>query len=121
MVIELVQEGKTTREIAKQVHFSLQDISKIFRKVTGDDESPAEKAKEEEEKKQKRLKALSPYAQSFQKFKDKRLLADVTIEIVIKTNVVLDFYTYFLRLTRMDGLVSIYRPKECLASFLSSL
>ena len=62
MVIELANEGKTTREIAKQVHISLKDIGKILRKITGDDDSPTEKEKEEE-KKQKRLKSLSPYAQ----------------------------------------------------------
>lgn len=37
MVIELVTEGKTTREIAKTVHISLKDIGKILRKITGDD------------------------------------------------------------------------------------
>jgi transposase len=47
LVIELTQEGKTTREIAKAVHISLKDIGKILRKVCGVDESPAEKAKEE--------------------------------------------------------------------------
>jgi transposase len=73
LVIKLATEGKTTREIAKAVHISLKDIGKIIRKVTGDDESPVEKEKEEE-KKQKWLKSLSPYARSFQMFKDKRHL-----------------------------------------------
>jgi phosphoesterase family protein len=68
----------------------------------------AEKEKEAEEKKQKRLRSLSPYAQAFQMFKDKRLLADVAIELDIKTNAVLDFYGDYLRLVRMDHLVSIY-------------
>ena len=39
MVIKLANEGKTTREIAKEVHISLKDIGKIIRKETGDDES----------------------------------------------------------------------------------
>jgi transposase len=58
IVIELAQEGKTTREIAKAVHISLKDIGKIIRKITGEEESLAEKEKEVE-KKQRRLKALS--------------------------------------------------------------
>ena len=33
MVIQLANEGKTTREIAKQVHISLKDIGKILRKI----------------------------------------------------------------------------------------
>jgi transposase len=50
LMIELANEGKTTREIAKQVHISLKDIGKIIRKVTGDaaDESPAKKENEEQ-------------------------------------------------------------------------
>ncbi len=52
LVIHLANEGKTTREIAKQVHISLRNIGKIIRKVTGDDvENPAEEEEEEEETK----------------------------------------------------------------------
>jgi transposase len=109
LVIKLANEGKTIMEIAKQVHVSLKDIGKILRKVIGDDdESPPEKEKEEQ-KNQKRLKSLSPYARSFQMFKDKRLLADVAIELDIKTNAVLNFYSDYLRLVRMNHLVDIYQ------------
>ena len=41
-VVELANEGKTTREIAKEVHISLKDISRILNKVTGDDEAEKE-------------------------------------------------------------------------------
>jgi DNA-binding NarL/FixJ family response regulator len=47
-VIEFANEGKTTREIAKQVHISLKDIGKILRKIAGDEESHAGKETEEE-------------------------------------------------------------------------
>jgi hypothetical protein len=42
-------------------------------------------------------------------FKDKKSLADVAIELDIKTNAVLDFYSDYLRLIRMNILVSIYK------------
>jgi transposase len=35
IVIKLAEEGKTTREIAKEVHLSLKDIGKIIRKARG--------------------------------------------------------------------------------------
>ena len=38
LVINLTQEGKTTREIAKQAHISLRDIGKIQHKLTGDND-----------------------------------------------------------------------------------
>ena|SRR6476659_2771132 len=42
-------------------------------------------------------------------FKDKRTLADVAIELDIKSSVVLDYYDDYLCLLRMNNLVTIYR------------
>jgi hypothetical protein len=67
------------------------------------------KKKRKDEKKQKWLKSLSPYALAFQMFKDKKSLADVAIELDIKTNAVLDFYSDYLKLLRMHHLVGIYQ------------
>jgi hypothetical protein len=41
-------------------------------------------------------------------FKDKKTLADVAIELDIKTDTVPNFHSDYLRLARMDGLVKIY-------------
>jgi transposase len=46
LVIKLTEEGRTTRDIAKEVHISLKDIGKIIRKATGD-------SQEEDDKKEK--------------------------------------------------------------------
>ena len=76
LVIKLAQEGKTTREIAKQVHISLRDIGKIQHKLTGDNDDlfEREQQKQEEEKEKQKRKSLSPYARAFQMFKDKKPL-----------------------------------------------
>ena len=105
MVIKLAYEGKTTREIAKAVHISLKDIGKIIHKVTGDEDSSIEK-ESEEEKKQKWLKSLSYYAQAFVMFRDKKSLVDAAIEIDQEANIILNYYTDYLRLTKMKGLVA---------------
>jgi hypothetical protein len=108
MVVELAKKGKTTREIAKEVHISLKDIGKILRKITGDDDdSPAEEEKEKE--KQKRLKSLSPYAQAFQMFRENKTLPEVVVELDLDANTVLDYHGDYLRLARMDSLVGIYK------------
>ena len=52
---------------------------------------------------------MSPYARAFQMFKDKNPLEDVAIELDIKSNAVLDFYSEYLSLTRMDWLVKVYK------------
>ncbi|MGN6629410.1 MAG: hypothetical protein ACTHKJ_05975, partial [Candidatus Nitrosocosmicus sp.] len=55
LVIQLAEEGKTTREIAKIAHVSLLDIGKIINKATGDGEdSQQEMEKNLENEKQKR-------------------------------------------------------------------
>jgi hypothetical protein len=51
-------------------------------------------------------------------FKDKKSLADVAIELDIKTDVVLNYHTDYLRLVRMHGLVDISRSKGQFSSFL---
>ena len=119
LVIQLAHEGKTTREIAKQVHISLRDIGTIIRKETGDDKEEndelleREKQKhdepQKEKEKQKRLKYLSPYARSFQMFKDRMPLEDVAIELDLDTNTVLLYYEDYLRLLKMGWLVKIYK------------
>jgi hypothetical protein len=110
LVIQLAEEGKTTREIEKLVHISLLDISKIIYKVTGDKvPSHEDKKKELENEKQRKLKSLSPYARAFQMFKDKKSLADVTIELDIKSSAVLNFYNDYLCLLRMNSLVTMYK------------
>ena len=103
LVIKLSQEGKTTREIAKQVHISLRDIGKIQHKLTGDENIFEREIQiQEAEKEKQKRKSLSPYAKAFQMFKDKRILADVAIELDIKSHVVMDFYNDYLQLIRMD-------------------
>ena len=113
LVIKLAHKGKTTREIAKQVHISLRDIGTIIRKETDDDEfATTEKQKADELKKerekQERLKYLSPYAKSFQMFKDRKPLEDVAIELDLDTDTVLFFYEDYLRLLKIDWLFKIY-------------
>ena len=51
LVIQLAHEGKTTREIAKQVHISLRDIGTIIRRETGDDKEENYELLEKEKQK----------------------------------------------------------------------
>lgn len=112
-MIELAHQGKTTREIAKQVRISLRVIGQILNKVTGYDVAI------EEAERQRRLKSLSPYAQAFRMFKDKKDLADVAIELDLDTPTVLYYFGDYLRLLRMGSLVNLYNElKGDLSLFL---
>ena len=108
-VVELANEGKTTRDIAKEAHVSLKTIKQILDKVTGDNE--------DEEK--QRLESKSEYAKAFKMFKDGLPLEDVAIELDIETPTVLCYYQDYLKLVNMGRLVNIYKEiKDDLPLFL---
>jgi hypothetical protein len=102
MVVKLAEESRTTREIAKDVHMSLKTIGEILNKVTGDDVA------NEEIEKQAKMKKLSPYAQAFRMFRDKKDLADVAIELDLDAPTVLCYYGDYLRLRGMGALFRTY-------------
>ena len=109
LVIKLANEGKTTRDIAKEVHVSLKTIGQILNKATGDDEAEREQ----------RRKDKSEYAQAFKMFKDGLPLEDVAIELDIETLTVLCYYQDYLQLVNMGRLVNIYKElKGDLSLFL---
>jgi len=95
------------------------DISAIIRRETSDDkedennellerDKQKHEEQEKEKEKQERLKYLSPYAKSFQIFKDRKALEDVAIELDLDTNTVLFYYEDYLRLLKIDWLFKIY-------------
>ncbi len=109
LVIKLANEGKTTRDIAKEAHVSLKTIGQILNKVTGDDEA----------EKEQRLKDKSEYARAFKMFKDGLPLEDVAIELDIESPTVLCYYEDYLKIVNMGRLVTIYQElKDDLSLFL---
>jgi hypothetical protein len=110
MIIKLSTEGRTTRQIAESVHMSLRDIGKVIAKETGDQElfEREKKLQESEKEKQNRCKSMSIYSKAFQMFKEKRTLADVAIELDLKSSAVLNFYNDYLDLLKMSWLISIH-------------
>jgi hypothetical protein len=108
-VIDLANQGKTTREIAKEVYISLKSIGQILNKVTGDNE--------DEEK--QRLESKSDYARAFKMFQDGRPLTEVAIELDIESPTVICYYEDYLKLVNMRKLVAIYNDvKNDLPLFL---
>ncbi len=95
LVIDLLNKGHTTREIAKQARVSFTDIKKITRKLTG------ECVVDNKEK------AKSVASQSFRMFLENKSLVDVAISPDIPTERVISIYKDNLTLQRMSKIVSI--------------
>src|SRR6185437_1370386 len=105
LVIKLLDEGKTTREIAQIAHVSLRNIGLISRKASGDDSLEDDDSDLIQDKK---LKDKSYYAQSFQMFKENKSLVDVVIELDLDTDKVQAYYSNYLDLTNRNKLTDIY-------------
>lgn len=91
LVMDLLNQGHTAREIAKQAHVSFTDITKIKRKATGDNKE----------------KAKSMVSQCFKMFLENKSLVDVAVSLDIPTEQVISIYKDYLILQRTSKIVSI--------------
>jgi hypothetical protein len=102
-VIELYKQGKTIRDIAKEVHMSFGDIGDIIKKVNGVEDS----------------KNKSLESQAFQLFLQDKQLVEVAITLDIRADNVEALYREFCRLKGFDDLILAYDEiKHCLTDLL---
>ena len=106
LVIELLNKGLTTREIAKQAHVSFTEIKKIRNKITGE---------VNEDNKQ-----LSLSSQAFKLFLGGKSLVEVAISLDIQTEQVIKIYKDYLTLQKTSKFVSILNKHgDSIPSFLT--
>jgi hypothetical protein len=106
LVIKLLNEGKTIRQIAAEAHISFKGIGVIARKLKGETETESSSPKSLE------THALILFAEG----KDQ---VEVAIALDIPTTKVSDIYEEYLRLNRIEELVQVYgKIKYNLPKFL---
>ena len=82
LVIKLLQEGKTYKEIAKEAHVSLTLIGSLRKKIEGDDNQPSIRNR------------------AYRMFEDKKQPIDVAIAFNIDDVETMKYYTEYLHLKR---------------------
>ncbi len=95
LVIDLLNQGISVPQIAKQAHVSFSDIKKIRMKLTGD---VSEDQKQEDQKK----KPLSIPSQAFKLFLDGKSVVEVAIGLDLPTDQVLKIHADYLVLQNME-------------------
>ncbi len=112
LVIDLLNQGISFPQIAKQAHVSFTDIKRIRQKATGDD-------KETDEEAEKEKKAKSIPSQAFELFLEGMSPVQVAIDLDLETDRVMSILSDFLRLNNMHKVATILKEhKNQLAPFV---
>ncbi len=97
LVLDLYNQGKNTREIAKEVRMSFSAIGAILKKA--EDGKEAQGAQEQK---------LSLASQAYKLFSERRTLAQVAIALNLREPEVTKFYMEYCKLTQLDSFCRIY-------------
>ena len=97
LVIELYNQGKTIRDIAKELRMSFRDIGAILKK-----------ASTEMEEKQDISESLSPSTQAYRLFSKGKTPIEVAISLNLSEAETSEYYEEYLKLKQMDELKTVY-------------
>jgi transposase len=107
LVVQLYEEGKSYREIAKEVHMSFGPIGNIIRKVTGDSGIDSNNKP-----------IMSKETEALKLFQEGKTLVEAAIILEISSDDTEDLYLGFLRLKNLHRLVLLHEElKYQLPSF----
>jgi transposase len=102
LVLELYNQGKTIREIAKEARMSFRDIGAILNKVV---EEKTEGSKEQENaEKYQEQKGLSLSAQAYKLFSDRKTPLEVAIALNLGESEATKFYREYWKLKQLHNL-----------------
>jgi hypothetical protein len=96
LVIELYNQGKTIREISKEVRISFRDIGAILRKESG------------EEQNEKQSSLLSPSSRAYSLFSEGKAPIEVAIALDLNESETTKYYEEYLNLTQMHELRMVH-------------
>jgi orotate phosphoribosyltransferase-like protein len=97
LVIELYNQGKTIRDIAKELRISFRDIGAILKKASG-----------EREEKQDIKESLSPSTKAYHLFSKGKTPIEVAIALNLSEVETTKFYQEYLNLKQMHDLRMVY-------------
>jgi transposase len=116
LVLNLYNQGKTIREIAKEARMSFRDIKVILNKAV---EEKTEASKEqddnndaEESKEQEQQQHLSLSAQAYKLFSDRKTALEVAIALNLSESEATKFYKEYWKLKQLHNLNMVYEETK---------
>jgi hypothetical protein len=104
-VVDLYEEGKTYREITREVRISPGDISDIIKRHTGELQAALEQQKVGQ-------KPETIDTRAFKLFEDGKTPVKVAIELDLRSDDVTKFYTDYLKLKGLEELSLLYKERK---------
>src|SRR5215208_3928749 len=105
LVLDLYNQGKTIREIAKEVKMSFRDIGVILNKAV---EEKAEELKEQHEE----IQQLSVSSQAYKLFSERKTPLEVAIALNLRESEATKFYKEYWKLKQLHNLNMVYEEVE---------
>jgi transposase len=116
LVLNLYNQGKTIRDIAKEARMSFRDIKVILNKAV---EEKTEASKEqddnndaEESKEQEQQQHLSLSAQAYKLFSDRKTPLEVAIALNLSESYATKFYKEYWKLKQLHNLNMVYEETK---------
>src|SRR5215203_5922714 len=100
LVIDLYNQNKTYREIAKEVRICPRDIGTILKKASGEREENQDK---------EQSSSLSPSTKAYQLFSEGKSLIEVAIGLDLSESETTKYYEEYLNLSQMHELGMVYK------------
>jgi transposase len=108
LVLDLYNQGKTIREIAKEARMSFRDIGVILNKVVEEKEKEGLKEQDNAEKNQHEEQQLSLSTQAYKLFSNRKTPLEVAIELNLRESEATKFYKEYWKLKQLHNLSMVY-------------
>jgi transposase len=119
LVLELYNQGKTIREIAKEARMSFRDIGVILNKVVEEkkteglkEEQQANADSEKNQNQEEQQPHLSLSAQAYKLFSDRKTPLEVAIALNLRESEATKFYKEYWKLKRLHNLTLFYEETK---------
>ena len=119
LVLDLYNQGKNIRQIAKEARMSFRDINTVLKKAAASLESENNKKQSDESGNGKAIEIVDKATQAFKLFSEGKKPIEVAVNLGINGEGTIRLYKEFWKLKRLNGLYKIYPEiKHTLPSFL---
>src|ERR671910_347450 len=108
LVLDLYNQGKAIREIAREARMSFRDIGVILNKAIEEKKSKGSKEEQDNIESEKNQERLSLSSQAYKLFSDRKTPLEVAIALILRESEATKFYKEYWKLKQLHNLNMVY-------------